>query len=107
MCQFQQLFNDETGYVVRCNRCNYYQILFAGTLLSISTDEFEKFITEISYQQQDNEMNETARKNLILATPRQGVHMFLSIKEFRKFKKMMEAADAEIRALALIDLFHT
>ena len=107
MCQFQQLYNDETGYVVRCNRCNYYQILFSGTMLSISSDEFERFLIQISYQKQENDTDGAFKKTLILATPRQGVHMFLSMHEFEKLCTMMELAEAEVKALAMIELFHS
>ncbi|MEO5999333.1 MAG: DUF6686 family protein [Chitinophagaceae bacterium] len=105
MCQFQKLYNDENGYVVRCNKCSYYQVLFAGTMLSINREEFEKFQLQISNQKQQDDPVDQQVKNMVLPTTRPGVHLVLSPGELNQLKQMMEYAETEIKTLALLDLF--
>lgn len=105
MCQFKQLYSSGTGYVIRCNQCNNLQVLFDGTMLSISEDEFETFLVHVRHHAGKEMPPDPGIKSIVLATPRQGVHLVLSAREFRLLQNMLEEADVERKTLEMLELF--
>src|SRR5687767_5693777 len=105
MCQFQHLYNNDAGYIIRCKDCRYYQVLFNGIVLSLNEREYQKFLDIIASCENDIALDEE-QHNLFIPTPRQGVHLFLSANEINELKQMMESADSENKALSLLELFH-
>lgn len=107
MCNYQTLFHDDnTGYVVRCCKCNTLQIGFGNLMLTFREEDFESFrkwIQNIKEEQQSFQ-NKTCRC-IIIPTPCEGMKLLLNRIELDDFSNMLDAADTELRSLAILKLF--
>ncbi|WP_152268609.1 DUF6686 family protein [Agriterribacter humi] len=106
MCGFQYLYNGEDGYVVRCKNCGHYQIAFASFMLTLSQSEFQSFCELVKYKCNEPGYSLTEySKSIILQTPAQGVFILLTKNEDSRLYQILEEADNEDKALALMSLF--
>lgn len=107
MCQFQSLCFSDDGYIVRCQKCNHYQVAFASCILTLKQEAFDLFCEIVT-----NKKNDAAfcvdenTKSITIPTPSNNVHIILSFNELVKLHTMVEAADNEIKALSIIKLFY-
>lgn len=107
MCEFQSLYFEDDGYVVRCNHCSHYQVGFSSIMLTLADKAFQQFRRELKHK-----CTETAReapahgKVVMLKTPSPGVCMMLTRSEAVRFAEILEQADSEMRALGLMRLFN-
>lgn len=104
MCQFQQLYCDAYGYVIRCTECQHYQLSFNSTVLSLTESEFQRFLVVAEAYKDDKNVAQEL-KQIILPTPCKGVYMVLSGDQLVHLSNMLETADAECKALSLLQLF--
>lgn len=106
MCEFQSLYHNNDGYVVRCNICGHYQLGFASTLLTLTKNDFttlceivdHKITTKISYENENS-------KSILIPTPYQGVRILLTRAELQQLYTMLDEADVEEKSQSLISLF--
>ncbi|HEX5155317.1 MAG TPA: DUF6686 family protein [Parafilimonas sp.] len=106
-CDFEHLYFTSNGYVVYCKNCGCYQIAFNTTLLTLTEKDFfvlckmalNKYAA-IDYILDDD------TKSIIIETPAAGMCLILSAKEAAELCYMLEEADTEIKALALIKMFN-
>lgn len=103
MCQFQQLANHESGYIVRCIECRHYQVHFARMILTLTEQEFSQLYKELEFMK----ANTLDEQVLVLNTPKKEVHLVLSDRDVAGFYEMAENADNEIKALRLVELFNS
>ena len=104
MCQFQQLYHDSEGYVIRCNECRHYQLLFNRIIFSLDEEEYQTFLISIAACKLDLQQD-TSQKEIVLATPRRGVHLLLSQGQVAQLYCMLEEADTERKTLSFLQLF--
>jgi hypothetical protein len=105
MCRYQELAMSENGYIIRCPECRHYQVCFEGIVLSFSEKEFRQLLREIRECGLPDLDVPPQTKTTIVATPKQGVHLWLSASQLLLLQQMAESADCEIKALDLLALF--
>ncbi|UAY52487.1 DUF6686 family protein [Ferruginibacter albus] len=105
MCQFQQLYFSDDGYVVRCKKCDHFQVGFASTMLTVNEKDFDILLAIVKKKLNTEIQTNQLVKSIIIPTPYTGVKILLTQQELQKLHAMLENADSEIKALALLDLF--
>ena len=106
MCEFRSLYYDDDGYVVQCKDCNYYQLGFGSTMLSLSPDDFETLgkVVRHKYNEIDFGLSESIR-NVVIPTPSHNVFLLLTKEEANRFHEILEAADNEAKAQQMLAMF--
>lgn len=108
MCEFQSLYFDDDGYVLRCKQCGQYQVGFGTTMLIFTYFEFQEFYKLLKYKFDNmGQPGSPHSKTVILRTPSHGVCIMLTQKEASRFFEILEEADNEAKALTLIRLFNS
>lgn len=107
MCEFDSLYNGDEGYVIRCKQCGNYQLAFLSTVLTLSENNFESLCKLVNHKcRQVNNTVSDNRKNVAIQTPAEGVFILLTANEVKRFRKILEQADNEVKALSLISMFN-
>jgi hypothetical protein len=107
MCEFQSLYFNGDGYVVRCRHCGYYQLAFGSTLLTLVKKDFEAICELVKYKCSEDDFSFSENsKSVIIPTSSFGVHMLLTKKEANRLNKILEEAGNEEIAQSLIRLFN-
>lgn len=107
MCEFQSLYFGDDGYVVRCKKCGHYQVAFASTMLNLTGIDFTALcnIVKNKYAEEVFQHNENT-KCCVIPTPSNGMYMLFTRKEAQRLHEILEEADNEEQALAMMSLFH-
>lgn len=105
MCTFQQLYQGTEGYVIRCQGCRHYQLLFGGVVLTMDEKEFKKFMHVVETCQ-DDFLTCSTTGDVPLPTVRQGVHLLLNQQKMGQLHHLLQQADAEAQTQNLLQLFH-
>ena len=106
MCYYQELAASDKGYIVRCNQCNYFQVYYASTILSISHKAFAqwiRYVEKLNVEMYDN--NRRFARSCVIATPSEGVHFALTGPELLELQSLVHEAEVEVTALKLMELF--
>lgn len=107
MCEFQSLYYNDDGYVVRCNQCSHYQVAYSSIMLTLTDYEFGSFYKLIEAKKNDADYCFSPQsKCVVLQTPAQGVCILLTQAETQRFFEILEEADNEMKALTLINMFN-
>ncbi len=104
-CLYHTLFADDTGYVVRCKDCGYYQIGFITSLLSLEELDFSVFLKVVWHKLSQQQTEDNYSKNILVETPTPGFCLILNRAELASLCEMLERADSEARAQDMISLF--
>lgn len=84
------LSHTEHGYVLRCNRCNSYRIAFGTSMMSVSLDEFESFLSEVRYHSDYFPHDGFHDQKIIhVALPAKNVCLILNYKELQNLSHML------------------
>lgn len=107
MCQFQALYhNDKIGYAIRCVECEKIQVAYGNLVMTFSREDFNSFRNWIKKISDDQpEYQNPAVRCIMIPAPCQGIQLLLSASELAEFVLLLDAADTEMQALQLIDLF--
>ena len=107
MCTYQTLYyHGPTGYVIRCNECDHIQLAFKNIALTFYPPDFESFRIYLQNLFHSlNDYNSHSIRSIAVPMPCDGLKLLLSKKELSRFISMLDAADTEIKSLALISLF--
>jgi hypothetical protein len=75
--------------------------------LSLTEKEFRLLLMHVRdcTPEYCDRVNADAR-SIVLATPKTGVHLFITYKELLQLQQMMETADEEVKVLELLQLFY-
>lgn len=103
MCQHEELVVNESGYVIRCRQCQHYQVFFGGIVLSLSKEEFFQMQQELSTVPE--QPFSRISKSIMVATPKRGVHLWLSPAEIANLFQLLDEADTERQTKELFALF--
>jgi hypothetical protein len=107
MCQYQELAVNGGGYVIRCTQCSHYQLYFGSTILSLSQEEFATWVNYLERWECPIEATAySLEQSAIIKTPRKGVHLALTPHQYKQLEALVQAADCEAKALALLQHFH-
>lgn len=107
MCEYQSLYFNDDGYVIRCKQCGHYQLAFSSTLLVLTDDAFHDFCKLVKFKCAEMDCSASGySKSLVLPTPSPGVCMLLTRTEVSRFGEILEVADNEMKALTLISMFN-
>lgn len=106
MCEFQSLYFGDDGYVVRCCKCGHYQLAFASSMLNLLEEDFKKLRSIIKNKNNEpDHYNNPSAKTVVIPTPVNGAFMLLTTRETKRLHEILEEADTEEQALAMISLF--
>jgi hypothetical protein len=107
MCQYQTLFHkDSVGYVIRCTQCERFQLGYGSVMISFEINEFFSFSQKVrEVKQHHYPADDIYLKTVMLATPFDGLQLFLSQRELYELDEMLETADNEFRSEQLLKLF--
>lgn len=106
MCQFQSLYFEDDGYVVRCKQCNNYQLAFGNMMITLSQHDFDIMCKAVQHKcAEENFTFSGYAKCIVVPTPSNGMHLLLTKKELTRFNEILEEADNEAKAQSLISLF--
>ncbi len=106
MCQFDSLYFNDDGYVIRCKLCGHYQLGFGNMIISISQNDFEMFCKLVT-RKCGEEICPLSEKSkcIIVPTPASGNFMMLTKKEAMQLQKILDEADNELKTQSLLNLF--
>ena len=106
MCHFKSWYLDENGYVVKCEKCNYFQVCFGTLMLTLSERDYQVFAELVSrYKEEHIPMDDPNIRCVMLPTPSGLVHAILCERELNQMHKMLQEADNEMRTQQLMGLF--
>ena len=106
MCQFQQLYYDDLGYVVRCQDCHQYQVCYASMILTLSATDFELLCAVVRWKcESDEPGGPDSAKTIVIPTPSRKIFYLLNRREAFLFHSMLETADTEAKAQLMLSLF--
>ncbi len=107
MCKYQSLYMSETGYVVCCRECGYYQVAYLSSMLTLSPNDFRVFCKKVKTLIQKCDTDYPANtKCIFVPTPTEGNYILLTRKEALQLNDILEEVDNEIKAQALLSLFN-
>lgn len=107
MCEFQSLYFGDDGYVVRCEKCNYYQVAYGSTMLNLTPGDFDILIKVVQRKCAVEEYPVPPHsKSVVIPTPSAGFSMLFTKDEAMRFYEILEEADNEVKAQSLISLFN-
>ncbi len=105
MCEFQELYLNDDGFVILCKDCGHYQVCYGSTMLTFTKEDFKTFCKIVK----DKSLEKTVCANakcIIIPTPYTGVGILLTKKEAMGFYAMLDKSDTEEKALLLISMFN-
>lgn len=107
MCEFQSLYFNDDGYVVRCKQCGCYQLAFGSTMLTLTKKGFETFCKMVKHKCNERDfLFSEHSKCVVIPTPSNGVYMLLTKNEVNQLNEILEEADNEEKAQCLLSLFN-
>ena len=107
MCNYHTWFhNNKCGYVIECKLCNKVQVCFGNMLLSFDTKSFETFRQYVE-RNLETASPEAGRniKSIVLTTGYNGINIILSGAELEGLHYMIDYADTEMKAAAMMKMF--
>ena len=106
MCDFNNLSSNENGFVLRCRQCGYYQIGFAGLMLSLNTGDYDKFCRLIEHlSEKDIPEAQWSARHIVIPTPYYGVNLLLCKNEIDDLQQLVFRAETEQLAQSMMALF--
>lgn len=106
MCHFKSWYLDEYGYVVKCEKCNYFQVCFGTLMLTLSEFDYQALVELVAHKKEDHiPMEDPNVRCVILPTPSGMIHAILNERELYQLHKMLQEADNEMKTQQLIGLF--
>lgn len=108
MCNYHTWFHDDkSGYVIECLHCNKIQVCFGNLLLSFKDTTFQHFRQYVEHNIELVAPDKDKHiKSVVLATACGGINMILTESELSGLHQMIEYADNEMKAAALIKMFN-
>jgi hypothetical protein len=106
ICEYQSLYYGDDGYIVRCRQCGHFQIAFISTMLMLNAEDFGILRNIVAAKMQEETHSMPGTKTVVIRTPSKEVSLLLTRAELEKFHSILEDADNEVRADALLRLFN-
>lgn len=107
MCEFQSLYFNDDGYVVRCKQCNCYQLAFGTTLITLTQQDFKAICKTAKYKCIEEDFSFSKHsKCVVIPTPSCGLFLLFTREEAIRFNEILEEADNEEKVQRLLSLFN-
>lgn len=106
MCDFNNLYTSDKGFVLRCKKCGYYQIGFAGLMLSLNDEDYlhlGEIITHLAAKELPSDAMET--RHIVIPSPYYGVNLLLCPREIRILERILNEANSESLTQSMLALF--
>jgi cephalosporin hydroxylase len=103
MCNLKVLHHNEHGHVVQCANCRHLQIGYGTTVISMDTDEFEKFNNAISesYEEYKN-AHFSEFKNITMHTPYKQIRLVFSPRDLMLLQDLLGQAGIMMEVNSLL-----
>jgi len=106
MCDFNNLSSNENGFILRCRQCGYYQLGFAGIMLSLNIEDYDKFCRLINYlSEKAVPEDKWSSRHIVIPTPYYGVNLLLCKNEIDDLQMLISTAESEQVAQSMMALF--
>lgn len=105
-CNYKRLYVCPNGYVLYCHACDQLRIAFGTSLLAFPLDAFSPFLMQVQLLAEERGEDAPNYKNVLLPTPVKHTTMILSPAELSSLSLMLDAADSELKALELVEMFN-
>ena len=110
MCRHQTLYyDDNTGYVIRCMKCENFQVGYGNVLITLNATDFASLRNcvdnAIAYHQYNDDLYIDS-KSIFIPTPCDGLKLLLTQKELKALSNMLDMADTEYKSQQLMDMFN-
>jgi hypothetical protein len=104
LCDFKTLEHDSRGYVVRCEKCNYFQVAFGNIAIRINEERFSAFSSLISSMTDEkrNEVDKSAR-NIYFESPCRNILFLFSVKELDMLNDLLQSAMMNIQISRMLE----
>lgn len=107
-CQFKTLYTGEDGYVVRCKECGHYQLAYLCVMVTLDEKEFRSFRRMVQQHYEDSLcITNDFCKCIVIPTPAANTCFLFTKREITRFVQLLDEADNEEKALALMKFFHS
>lgn len=106
MCDFHNLYTSDKGFVLRCKKCGYYQIGFAGLMLSLNEEDYQhlgEIIRHLAAKELPSDAMES--RHIVIPSPYYGVNLLLCHREIQVFERMLGEANSETITQSMLALF--
>lgn len=95
MCSYKILFHKASGYIVKCNNCEHYQIAFGTMVFTISTINMESLHHQVKkLNSSKNQAKRSHNERIQIKLPCESVIMALNADELNQFHNMVDEAFA-------------
>lgn len=99
MCNYLNLINNETGYVVRCKECLQLHVGFGTTVIGFSYSEFIKFLNCVNEEHDKNRgVYCKSSKVIQINTNSRSVTLIYSYNELTQLLKLLDDANKKLAA---------
>lgn len=106
MCCFTSLYQNEHGYVVRCNHCRHFHVAFGNVMLALTSDQFYEFALTIEDSYRTNQYTPSPDvKSVQVSTAARTVMLMFSVNELEKFTSILHHAKDKLKKETLF-VFH-
>ena len=106
MCDFNNLSSNENGFILRCRQCGYYQVGYAGVMLSLNKEDYQKFCLLIEHlSSKEVPEDKWLSRHIVIPTPYYGVNLLLCKNEIDDLQRLASGAETEQVAQSMMALF--
>ena len=105
MCKFKKWYAGAEGYVLQCKDCGHVQLAFGTTMLTLGKDDFFIFTEIVASRVSELTPYREDLKSVVIPTPASYCQIFLTERELLSLHRMLQQADNERAANALLELF--
>jgi hypothetical protein len=107
MCNLKTRYAGKEGYILQCADCRHMQLGFGTTMLNLSPVDFKALSDLVAYRMDNLVTFGDDKKAILLPTPSAFCQMLLTERELQTLNHMLQCADNEMRAEALLQLFQS
>lgn len=105
MCSHKVLVHNTSGYVIRCNECESFQVAFGTIVFNLSTENYSCFCRQVRRHTQEGAAQDyPGQKRIHLQLPCKSVMIAVNHKELLQLENMLEES---IFIQELNDILHT
>lgn len=106
MCQFESLYFEDDGYVIRCKDCGNYQMAYGNALLSLTDVQLSDLYKNVIKRNFDEDVSLSEHSKCIsIPILKYDFHLLFTKKELTRLYEILEIVDTEIKTLSLLNLF--
>jgi hypothetical protein len=107
MCSHKVLVHNTSGYVIRCNACESFQVAFGTIVFNLSTENYRCFYNQVRRFKQEGVAREySGQKRTHLQLPCKSVMLAVNHQELLQLETMLEESLVMNELDQLLDTHH-